>query len=421
MRLALGWVLLVGCASSSFQVASQTTDAAVDTEIADTDATAIDSGTPASDGNVGESSTGCGALTEAAEVWVDATSTFAMPSGAPSCPFRHLIEAVSYVNSLPPKARTIRVRAGTYTESAAIMLRPQITLLGAGVGKTILAGGGPCMGIGSCIVRVDGGATLDGVTVDASPTAKHGIVTGNTDPGGNPIIKNVKVTGAVGDGNAGILSSSGSVLGPNVEASGNRLGLVIWGNQKVSITGGNNHFDKNTEIGINHEGTGPLVFDNGGSVNANGGDGVRLGSMATPAPPAHGIALIEVIGNAGAGIRVMANAGLTLRGCRIVSNKWGVIAVLGSTNVVDLGTGGSAGNNNFGGSGVRNERAALCVGGARASALPAVTNRWFTCPADGKPLNDISTTAGCEAIVSYSDVYFRGLTPPDTSGCSIGG
>ena len=438
MRIALGvFAFAFGCSSSSFEVSqavdldtgtlgSDTGTTVEDTRTTVSDGTtvsdtgSVDSGVVVTDGTVVESSVGCPILTEVTEVWVDATSTVMMPTGAPSCPFRHLAEAVTFVNSLPPKARTIRLRAGTYNESVAIMLRPQVTLRGAGVETTTIAGGGPCMGIGSCIVRVDGGATLDGVTVDAGPTAKHGIVTGNTDPGGYPIIKNVKVTGAVGDGNAGILSSSGSLIGPNVDVTGNRFGLVIWGNQKVSITGGNNHFDKNTEIGINHEATGPLVFDGGGTVTGNGGDGVRVGGTATPTPPNHTLNGITITDNIGAGVRIMANAGATLRGNRIVGNKWGVVAIFGSTNVIDLGTASSAGNNNFGGGTVRNEKAALCAGGTRTTPMAAVTNRWVTCPTQTKSLGDISTTASCESITSYSDIWWRGVAAPDAASCSFG-
>lgn len=426
MRWAILLAPLIGCSSASFEVApSNAPTNAIDSATAETstddglEASEIVDTTAGADAIPGETTSSCAPLGEVTEVWVDAKSAFSKPTGTADCPFRHIAEAVAFVNSLTGKPRAIRVRAGTYNESSAIVLRPQITLQGAGAMNTTISGGGSCMGIGMCIVRVEGGATLEGVAVDAAPTAKHGVVTGNTDPGGLPVIRNVRVYGAVGDGNAGILASSGAQLGPNVESSGNRFGLVIWGNQKVSITGGNNKFDKNAQVGIAHDGSGPLTFLGGGSASGNGEDGIRVGNGTTATPPIHDLAGLTIVDNVNAGIRVGPTASIVLRSSKVVGNKFGVIALFGAMNSVDLGTAADGGNNTFAGS-VRNQRVGLCAVATRATAMPAVNNRWSSCAVEARSLNDISLSAACEAIASYADVYYRGMTAPDTSMCAVG-
>lgn len=226
--------LAAGCSSASFDVV----------------APGVDSGTPAADTALGDTALGDtgrpvdptdsapmvdSAITEApppmctpigaplTTIYVDGKTTVTASNGASGCPFKTIQAAVTYAGMHPVAARTIKVAAGTYNETGPVILKQRISLIGAGVTSTTIMGGGPCLGIGNCVVRVEGGATLENVTVDASPTAKHAIVTGSTDPGGYPVLKNVKATGAIGDGNAGILTSAGSQLGPNVEASGNKL------------------------------------------------------------------------------------------------------------------------------------------------------------------------------------------------------
>jgi hypothetical protein len=437
MRLIPGLLFLVGCSSSSFEVAQRvdfdtgsvgTDDTGVasdtgtsvtdsGTTVTDSGTTVTDSGTTVVDAVSVDGSTGCAAPSEVTEVWVDAVSTAKGPNGTVDCPFRHITDAISYINTLPPKARTIRVRAGTYAEGAALVLKPGISLKGAGIGVTTLSGGGTCMGIGNCIVRLEGGALIESVTVDAGPTAKHGIVTGGTD-GGFPIIKNVKVTGAVGDGNAGILSSSGSNIGPNVDSSGNRYGLVIWGNQKVTISGGNNHFDNNAGIGINHEGTGQMFWTGGGTANGNP-IGVKLGDTAGTLPPTHGIDGATITGNLEIGIRLTAVAGLKLRNSTLTENKVAIFATLGTSNTIDLGATGDNGNNVFqrtvGPALLKNTNAAVCITGTRALAAPMRSNTWTVCAPAVKSLDSVSATTQCDGLPSYADVWYRGLTAPDAT------
>ena len=318
--LAVGFVMALGCSSASFDVgnapgpdgevdtgyvSTEDTGGAADTSDPGTDSGTVTSDSAVADSNladsnvpldssVGETISTCATPGELTEVWVDVKSTATAPVGTSTCPFKRITDALTYVYMLGPKARMIRVRAGRYDEPGLVHLRAGISLLGAGSGMTTIAGGGSCLGVGTCIVRVEGGATLDGVTVDGGPTAKHGIVTGGLD-GGTPILKNLKSTNAVGDGNAGILVTAGAFIGPNVESSGNRIGLVVWGSSATKVTGGNNHFDKNAQFGINHESSGQFTFDGGGTASANGSDGIRFGELSTPYPPQQYVALAKAL------------------------------------------------------------------------------------------------------------------------------
>lgn len=419
--LLAGLIWVGGCSSADFDVAG---DPSADTGTTDTANPAEDSGGTADgvapDEGVPEvvAEAGCPALTNPTEIWVDGTSTASPATGSSSCPFRHVLEAVEYANKLGGN-RAIKVRAGIYTESAAIVLRAGLTLTGSGVGITQLAGGGPCYetaGAYKCIVRVDGGATLERVSVDAGPTAKHGVVTGSSG-GSYAIVRSTKITGAVGDGNAGILATSGAILGPNIESIGNRYGLVIWGNQPTTILEGTNKFDGNAAIGINHEGTGVLTFG-GGSVS-NNLVGIKLGEPYTATPPMHDIKDLTARGNIEIGIRVMAVASARIRNSTITGSKIGVMATHGASNFIDLGTTGSLGGNNFGGSSVKNSMAGVCALFTQGTPMNIAGNTFPDCSAP-RSLGDIGSSAGCESITEYEDVWYRGASVPVTTGCTRG-
>lgn len=422
--LVTGLILIAGCSSADFEVAqdpsADTGGTTADTATPSEDSTVVaDAGGPdegVSDSNVGEA--GCPALTNPLEIWVDATSTVAPATGSSSCPFRHVVEAIDYANKLGG-SRTIKVRSGIYTESAAIILRSGLTLTGAGVGVTKLAGGGACYestAAYKCVVRVDAGAILERVSVDAGPTGKHGVVVGSSG-GSYAIVRSTAITGAVGDGNAGILATAGAILGPNIESTGNRYGLVIWGNQTVTVLAGTNKFDNNAAIGINHEGTGVFTF-NGGSVS-NNLVGIKLGEPYTATPPMHDIKDLTAKNNVEVGVRIMAVASARIRNSTITGSKIGVMATHGASNFIDLGTSGSLGGNNFGGSTVKNSMAGVCALFTQATPMNVQGNTFPEC---GTPrsLGDIGTSAGCESITEYEDVWYRGASVPVTTGCTKG-
>lgn len=449
MRAWTGWwvmVLAVGCSSSTFDVAtpleetaspddsiaSETTasdsgdliDGAIDSTTTDSttlDSTTIDTAPLESgpiDTLVAETTPLCPTIaSDPVEVFVDAAGSAFKPNGTASCPFAHVNDATALIATLAPKDRTIRVKGGTYKETGAVVLAARTTLSGAGVGTTTISGGGACLGAGTCVLRVLSGAVVDGLSVDASGGGKHGIVTAGGDSG-LARLKNVKVTGTSGDGNAGILVTAGASLGPAVEASANALGLMLWGTAKTTVSGGNNHFDKNTTFGIVAQGTGVFEWTDGGTADGNGKDGMRFGDTDTTSPPDIRITGATASSNGGAGIRFATGANGVLRDCTLYGNKFGVVAVYGTNNGFDLGTSGSSGNNRFWTVGTRNTLAGLCAVNTRTTPLPAQSNKWPMCPLTTKLLTLIGALATCDNITEYADVWYRGLSAPDTTNCS---
>jgi hypothetical protein len=425
------FAVIMGCSSSNFEV-SEGTDAATaeDTGVAtdtrtgggeDADPLPSDGNTVDSGGTVTEAGAACPAETNPAVIWVDAESTATSPTGTSTCPFRHVLDAVNYANSIDTTTpRQIRVRNGIYTESAAIILRKGLTLTGNGVGLTQLQGGGPCTSSTTgykCVVRVDGGAVLERVSVDAAPNGRHGVVTGEP-MGSSPIVRSTVVTNAGGSCCAGILvSAGGAQLGPNIAANNNAYGLVLWGSIGSKIVLGTNKFEGNSIVGINQEGTGQLVFE-GGSVSKNLA-GIKLGDTATTLPPNHKITGLTAIGNVEYGIRVTGVASATIRNSTITGSKFGIIAIHGASNFIDVGNGGSSGNNNFGSATNKNSLGAICAMFTRSPPFDATGNTFPYCTAP-KSLADIATEGGCEIVTAYSDVWYRGGTLPITAGCTVG-
>ena len=420
LGIVAGVFLAIGCSSADFEVAETNTDTgpSVDTgAIGPLEDADVDSGIE-SEGGVTEAGNACAVPVDPVEIWVDGASTAPTSNGTAGCPFRHVLDAVNYVNGLGG-TRSIKVRNGIYNETAAIILRKGVTLSGAGVGLTQISGGGACTSSPTgykCVVRVDGGAVLERVSIDAAPNGKHGVVTGAAE-GAFPTVRSTAITGAGGSCCSGILATEGAILGPNIEASNNAYGLVIWANQPVNILAGTNKFDNNTIIGINHEGTGKLTFD-GGSVSGNK-EGIKLGQNFTATPPAHSIKNLTAVRNVEYGIRVTGVASAMVRNSTITGSKFGVIALHGASNYIDLGTAGSSGGNNFGGSMNRNSLAAICAMFTKSPPLDATGNAFPLCSAP-KSLDDISSIAGCEDVTTYADVWYRGGTQPITAGCTAG-
>lgn len=415
--LGLGLLVAPGCSSSNFEVATPESDAGADTS---QNETAVADSTPSEDavsppGDAGGPA--CSVESDPVTIWVDAASTIASPTGTTDCPFARIVDAVAFVKKLPPKPRTIRVRSGEYAELEGIILEKGMTLLGNGP-KTVISGGGNCYGTSGypCVVRVTGGAILDGVTIDAGPASKTGVIADDLIPTSTPIVRNTTVTGASGDGTAGILIMGSAVLGPNIVVVKNRVGVNIWGHQTVKVLAGANKFDENVSAGILHEGNGVLAFE-GGSVSGNG-SGIKLGPPATAlaVPPQHDIQNLVARDNAEAGIRVSTGNSLRLRKSTITGGKFGVVALFGGNNRIDLGRPDEVGGNNFGGGGTRPLLAAICAQGTTAVPMPAVGNRYPDCISK----QVLANGASCETATSYADLWWRGLSEPDVSSCAKG-
>lgn len=184
------------------------------------------------------------------------------------------------------------------------------------------------------------------------------------------------------------------------------------------ITGGGNRFDRN-RIGINHEGTGILTFTGGGSVSNNTEDGIQLGDTGGSTLPLHDLQGFSVAENK-VGIRILENASAYIRRVSILNNRVGIIAVYGTNNGFDFGSGVDAGKNVFRTPTLRNNVGAVCVLNTRSTPLKAVGNIFGTCEATMKAIVTIADTA-CDTLPSdYADFWYAGLSAPDASACSPG-
>jgi len=423
------------CSSANFDVAGDPgADAAADTQTTgDTGTTTDSGGSPedagianeggALDGGSVDGGSGCVRTDDPAEIWVDAASTVTTPSGSATCPFRHISEAVAYVASLPPKARIIRVRAGTYVEGEAVKIRPQVQLIGEGAASTKITGGGPCGTASSdplCVVRLEGGGSIEGVAVNggAPDASKNAIVTYGGPSA--PKVTNTQVFGAAGDGQSGVLVTAGAILGPGFESFNNRFGVTIWGSNGVAFAGASNRVENNTAVGIEHQGTGQLSVGNV-SVRNNANGGIRAGhltAIGTGAPAIHQFANTSIKNNGPFGISIGANAGIKIRYCTVTGNQFGIVAVYGASNTLDFGIdGGDPGNNLFGGSTSKNVRGGLCVTPTRNTPVSAVGNKWSKCDPD---IKTIGVGLGCESVDGYADIWYRGLSTPNAGNCSVG-
>jgi hypothetical protein len=426
LRISLVCLLAaVGCSSSNFEIADTTDSATSDETASDTGIGPVEDAEPPADSNSEEviavdGGSGCAAPSNPLEIWVDGATSATSATGTAACPFHRVSEAIAYANTLPlTTPRTIRVKPGVYVEDAAIILRKGLTLTGSGVGVTQLSGGGLCTSSTTgykCVVRVDSGAILERVSIDASPNGKHGVVTGEAE-GTFPIVRSTAISGAGGSCCSGILVNSGAILGPNIESSKNAYGLTIWGSQTVKVLAGTNKFDNNTLTGINHEGTGVFSFE-GGSVS-NNREGIKLGDLYTATPPANSIKNLIALKNIEYGVKVTNVASAIIRSSTITGSKFGVIAIYGASNFIELGTAGVFGGNNFGSPTARNSLGGLCALFTKAVPLDATGNTFPDC-AEPRSLDDISTTALCEAVTTYADVWYRGAQAPLLASCTKG-
>jgi hypothetical protein len=67
----------------------------------------------------------------------------------------------------------------------------------------------------------------------------------------------------------------------------------------------------------------------------------------------------------------------------------------------------------------RNSLGGLCALFTKAVPLDATGNTFPDCSAP-RSLEDISTTALCESVTTYSDVWYRGAQAPLLASCTKG-
>ncbi len=479
-RAFAGWLcsscLVFGCSGGDFGVGASGEDTGVSTDGGDTDIPPPDSppldsppldsrppddGSP--DSNLGDATpgdatsgdaisidgtptdTGCTLVgVDAVDVYVNKNST-APSMGTASCPFKTIREASTM--GPPSTTRTIHVAGGTptveYAENGLVDLGSNVTLLGDGASRVKIycnsscTTGGGSSWIGS--VNLQGGATLDGVTVVSGTLAAHAISSAGVLVGTAPKIKNTIARDAK---NHGIYSQGNLDIGPNVQATLN-VGNGVMGTggsgsgtaALVRVSGTGNSFDGNGNCGLQIVGFSRLDFG-GGTASNNGANGIAFGSYATAA---HVVTELTAKNNGVNGILASGgSASLRLRNSVLLANKsfglrftfnYATDAYVPPINSLDIGTsGGSPGNNTFGvGSPTsdRNVKGSMCLDQSPGTGTVAAhTDKFATCA----PLQ-VSAT-GCDSLpttgTGYVDIYYvikpvkGGPDPVSVSSCSVG-
>lgn len=356
-------------------------------------------------------------------IYVDARAT-TPGTGTAACPLKTVREGLAAIAALPSGKRTLKIAGGTaaaplvYDESTQLVVKGQTSVVGDGPERVTITGGGAC-GSFSCVMVLEGGASLEGVTVDAK--IGNGL---SLTPAAftNVTVKNTVVTNAKGTMTAGArINGAGVVeLGPAFRALKNEWQGVLVENvfSLRVVSGGStpNAFNENTGgIGVIK---GMLDFG-GGEVAKNSEYGLYLAST-----PRHSVQNLDAHDNAVAAISLEPGAGLKLRNSKVVKNRVGLFVRFGLTVDIDLGTSVDAGKNVLGGADDKNERAAICFQQSRETRINAQANKWSACPPTVAP---IPPGGGCDSLSSYQDVYYTAATtgtdpgaPIEFGSCSVG-
>ncbi|MEO7097047.1 MAG: hypothetical protein ABI175_27555 [Polyangiales bacterium] len=368
-----------------------------------------------SDGISGEGGVTCASLPSGAtDVYVDKKAT-GPSTGTAACPFKTIGEATTLSWS-GSTVRTIHVAGGSpafdYPETASVVVRANVKLLGAGPAATTISKGGSCPGGGSCVVLVEPGGILDGFNI---PSGGGSSVVTNASTGGTlvPAVRNCVVTDATVGAN--IVIRGGADLGPNltVTKSYGVPGVQSSGAGIIHVIGTTNAFDKNGTSGFVIDGAANLMFD-GGSASGNGTHGLRLAGTGS-----YGVSNLQAIGNVSVGINVGSLGSIQLRKSTLIGNRIGLIFPQSATNNADLGTTTSAGGNVFAAStGTHtNTIAGVCL----ANVLRTITaegNTWQACP----PSQGSVTGCDLDGGTPYRDVYVSpGPTLPPAGPVTLGG
>jgi hypothetical protein len=443
MRYALSCLaLLTACSSSNFDVAPAVSDTGtVVTD--DTSTPPPDTTTPADEGvtDTGRPAeaappidAACTALpADPATVYVDKTTK--KPSkGTLDCPFATIREATMLVASLPMSAtkHVIRVAGGpvggapNVYDEPVLTLKKDMSLVGDGPSRVTIVGGGTC-GEAVCMVVMESGSALEGVTIDAKLGQKIPLAMG---PALFAVVsvKNTTITGTKDDKTPGIYVEGfgWADIGPDTKIVDNGgWGILMSKGGVIRLLGTNAQpvvIERNL-MGIQLTG-GRLDVSGSAIVSNNKTHGVVL-IMADKSP--HVIDGLIAKDNVGFGLYVDGGAGLKLRNSKLVRNDIGLGFRLTVGNELDLGTVLNPGNNFIAGLTETNRRAGICLPSSRAGTSPARGNSWSACPTPTSGVM-IEGEKACEAIptMAYKDVYFGVPTggtgtpvfPFETDGCT---
>jgi len=430
-------VLLMGCSSSDFEVA----------ESADTGGLADDTGTIAADtdspvddiGTVVDSGTTADAQPEVpvvcaelaanpAVVYVDKRSTRAT-KGTAECPFTTIKDAIAFINGLPSGSgkHQVRVAGGAIGspvvyEEPTLVLKWQTTVTGDGMGRVVITGGGAC-GEGTCMIVMEGGTTLEGVSLDAKGLAKVPLVMG---PGflTTALVRSTEITGTRDDKNPAVYVEGGGAaeVGPDVRIHDNGgHGILVKniGALKVTSAGGTpNQLHRN------------LV-----GVQMIGGRLEMVGANEVYKSKVHGVVIITAernnfidglvaTENAGTAVYVDGGASLKLRRSKLLANDTGLFFRFNTTNELDLGTLLDPGGNTLGTKLITNKRMAICLPAGRTANAPARANYFGVCPPTAATMAE--AVNACELVPpgAYKDIYFASngtepIPPFDLTSCGV--
>jgi len=422
-------LICVGCGGSDFSVppdpssddtgatsdASGEASTASDTATTDTGTLPIDAGcvTPASD---------------EADVYVDA-SVATSGKGSAACPVKTIVEGIALPSS---GLRKVHIKAGSYAETGALMVRANMQLLGEGGVVTVSGGSAtPCTPhVEKCLVSMAGASELEGLTLDASSVG-NGVVASGT-----PKIRRTTVTKAQKDG---VWLQNGGELGPAFHADANGYagvtsrggGLVVAADPTAP-----NSFDSNKGKGfwagsVYVPAGGLVVYGGtldfrGGTAKGNASSGVSFAWAGAGSTATQKVTDLVAQNNAGGGLDFPAKWGsLVLRNSVVTKNGvFGLWFGYAAGNTLDIGSNAAAGGNTFGGGADKNGRVGifLCRSGATGSQL-ANGDKFAACPPSQ------TLVANCDQYPpSYADVGYvpalgvvgATINPVNAVACTVG-
>lgn len=419
--------LLVGCSSSDFEVAEAPDTGGVPT---DDTGTVEDTGAPSEDvGGTSDTPVTCTDLpSNPPVVYVDKRSTRSS-KGTADCPFVSIKDAVAFVNGLPSGSgkHQVRVAGGAVGspvvyDEPMLVLKWQTTLTGDGIGRVVITGGGSC-GDGICMVVMEGGSTLEGVTLDAKGLAKVPVAMGPALLTAS-VVKSTEITGTKDDKSPAIYVEGGGAaeIGPDVRIHDNGGHAILAksiGSLKVTSVGGSPTQLHRNLVGVQIlsgrlEMTGPNeVYRSrvhGVVVISNERNNLIDGLIATE--------------NAGTGVYVDGGASLKLRRSKLLSNDTGLFFRFNTANELDLGTLLDPGGNTLGTASVTNKRAGICLPASRSVNAPARSNYFGQCPPTAAAMAEVANACELVPTGAYKDVYFAAsgtdpVPPLDFTGCSL--
>jgi len=432
------FAMLVGCTSDEFELSEPPPDTGstlddTGTISADTGVEPGDTGVPEDTGNVAvdappETMAPCTELAmNPPIVYVDKRSA-RTAKGTADCPFLSIKDALAFVNGLPSGSgrHQIRVAGGAVGspvvyDEPMLVLKWQTTLTGDGIGRVVITGGGTC-GEGTCMMLMEGGSTLEGVSLDAKLVAKVPIAMG---PAWltTALVKSTEITGTKDDKSPAIYveGAGAAEIGPDVRIhdNGGHGVLVKTGVLKIaSVAGSPVQLHRNL-VGVQ------MV---GGRLDMSGPTEVVKNKL-------HGVVIVNnerynaidgliATENVGTAVYVDGGASLKLRRSKLLSNDTGLFFRFAGTNELDLGTALDPGGNTFSMTSVTNKRMAICLPAARTTSSAARGNGFASCPPTAAAMTEAMNACELVPSGSYKDIYFASATtdatPPfDLAGCAV--